>query len=209
MSKLWIKICGITRQQDAMAVAEAGASALGLVFYQPSPRSVVTENMSSILEGLPDGIQVIALFVDPAADEVSGVVSTGLVDCLQFHGDESATFCGSFGLPYMKAIRVGAGLDLASAFDRYESAAMILLDRYDERVPGGTGMSFNWTEAEQIARTHGQKLVVAGGLHPDNVQQAVLRLKPFGVDVSSGVEAQPGIKDPDKIKSFIEGARSV
>ena len=209
LSNLWIKICGITRQQDALAAAELGASALGLNFYKPSPRCVDMGRAEEILEGLPESVRVVALFVDPEPGDVVDVVSSGLVDLLQFHGNESAQYCESFGLPYMKAIRVGSESDLSGQIANYRSAEFILLDSFDEKVPGGTGKSFDWGRIETIVRSESLKLVLAGGLNPDNIRKAIARVAPFGVDVSSGVESSPGIKNPQKLKSFIEGARSV
>ncbi|MDA1370100.1 MAG: phosphoribosylanthranilate isomerase [Proteobacteria bacterium] len=209
LSNLWIKICGITRQQDALAAAELGASALGLNFYKLSPRCVDMGRAEEILEGLPESVRVVALFVDPEPEDVVAVVSSGLVDLLQFHGNESAQYCESFDLPYMKAIRVGSELDLSRQIADFRSAEFILLDSFDEKVPGGTGKSFDWNRIETIVRSESLKLVLAGGLNPENIRQAIARVAPFGVDVSSGVELSPGIKDPQKLKSFIEGARSV
>ena len=209
LSNLWIKICGITRQQDALAAAELGASAVGLVFYRLSPRRVEVGQVGKILEGLPEPVRVVALFVDPEPADVTAVVNLGSVDLLQFHGYESADFCESFGLPYMKAIRVGSESDLSAQIADYKSAEFVLLDSFDEKVPGGTGKSFDWDRIATIVRSESLKLILAGGLNPENIRQAIAKVKPFGVDVSSGVESSPGMKDPGKLKLFIEGARSV
>lgn len=175
-----------------------------------------------VLQGLRDQIRVVALFVDPTASAVRQVCRSGLFDMLQFHGDEPAAFCESFDLPYMKAIKVGeahkgnaAGRLLAKSeflLDRlaaYPSAEMILLDSFDANMQGGTGKTFDWAVAATVCRKAHVKLVVAGGLNPDNVAKATTQIQPFGIDVSSGVEAAHGIKDLQKMRLFVEGARSV
>lgn len=179
-----------------------------------------------ILRELAGQIEAVALFVDPTAEEVKRVSGSGLFDLLQFHGDETAAFCESFDLPYMKAIKLGEGREdsvmtgapapskspFPSLLDRiscFASAKMILLDGYDSNVPGGTGKTFDWAMAASASRECDAKLVVAGGLNPANVASAVEQLKPFGVDVSSGVEASHGIKDLLKMRLFVEGASSV
>lgn len=209
MPNIWIKICGITRQQDALAASELGADAIGLVFYPASARAVTLDQACMILQDVPDTVDVVALFVDPLAPSVHDVVEAGLVDYLQFHGQETAEFCESFGLPYMKAFRVQAGQDLKSGIGRYVSAEMILLDSFDEKAPGGTGKVFDWSQATPLAQEEEIKLVLAGGLNPNNIGLAIDQVNPYGVDVSSGVEQSPGIKDPLKMKLFMEGARSV
>jgi len=211
MASVWIKICGITRPQDARAAADLGANAVGLVIYASSPRAVAVENMATVVAGVRGRIKVVALFVNPAAAQVNAAVETGLVDYLQFHGGESATFCESFGLPYLKALRVGEPgrqRSLEELAETYRSAEMILLDSFDSKAAGGTGRTFDWSQAESIAARGDTKLVLAGGLTAENVRQAIRQLHPFGVDVSGGVEAGHGIKDLQKMTSFIEGARS-
>jgi phosphoribosylanthranilate isomerase len=140
---------------------------------------------------------------------VQRVLATGLFDLLQFHGDETAEFCQSFGVPFMRAFRVQPGQNLSSLISQFGAADLILLDSYDEKAPGGTGKVFDWSQAEAVAESRACKLVLAGGLNPDNIGTAITQLNPFGVDVSSGVEQSPGIKDPVKMKLLIEGARSV
>ena len=209
----WIKICGITRHHDALAAAELGADAIGLNFYPRSPRAISLDSMPAILTDLPAQVKVVALFVNPAAQQVQAVIDTGLVDILQFHGEEQADYCVSFGLPYMKALRV----DKRQAGERslnpwiaeFESAELILLDSFDPAARGGTGKVFDWDLAQHVTPQIRAKLVLAGGLNPDNIQRAVSQVRPFGVDVSSGVEASPGQKDVQKMKMFIEGVRSV
>ena len=212
MSSVWIKICGITRQQDALAAAALGVNAIGLVIYAHSPRAVPVEDIATIAAAVSGRIKVVALFVNPDAVQVSAAVETGLVDYLQFHGEESATFCESFGLPYLKALRVGdpgRQRNLEESVEVYRSAEMILLDSFDRKAPGGTGRTFDWSQAESVAGRKDVKIVIAGGLTVENVTRAVRQLHPFGVDVSGGVEAGHGIKDLQKMKLFIEGSRSV
>lgn len=207
MSNTWIKICGITRHSDALAAQRSGADAIGLVFYEPSPRAIKASQIAAIVEGL-DSVEVVALFVDPTVEEVRRVISSGAIDILQFHGNESPEFCQSFGLRAMKAFRVGAQEDLKSTIARYADCEFILLDAYDKKAPGGTGKVFDWELAVEAAHSDGVRLVLAGGLNPRNVAEAIVKVKPFGVDVSSGVEASPGLKDCSLVKEFIEGVRS-
>jgi len=208
LQKLWIKICGITRQQDALSAAEMGADAIGLVFYAASPRAVELQDIASIVQGLPGETTVVALFVDADEAAVQAIVQTGLVNCLQFHGNETASYCQSFALPYMKAIRVGERQDLGAQIRQFASADYILLDSFDPTTAGGSGKVFDWAEAASLANRGDVKLVLAGGLNPENIQTAIATVQPFGVDVSSGVEASKGIKDLAKMKAFIEGARA-
>ncbi|HAT25753.1 MAG TPA: phosphoribosylanthranilate isomerase [Gammaproteobacteria bacterium] len=222
MSRLWIKICGVTRPQDAVAAVELGASAIGMVFFARSPRAMTLDAAYPILRELNGKIRVVALFVDPVAAEVRQVSGSGLFDMLQFHGDEPAAFCESFDLPYMKAIKVGQEQQenepiavstrakselLLDKIRDYAGAEMILLDSFDKKVPGGTGKTFDWAVAAAVRRQCGVKLVLAGGLDPANVETAVAQVQPYGVDVSSGVEARHGIKDLQKMQRFVAGAR--
>ena len=222
MSRLWIKICGVTRPQDAVAAVELGASAIGMVFFARSPRAMTLDAAYPILRELNGKIRVVALFVDPVAAEVRQVSGSGLFDMLQFHGDEPAVFCESFDLPYMKAIKVGQEQQenepiavstrakselLLDKIRDYAGAEMILLDSFDKKVPGGTGKTFDWAVAAAVRRQCGVKLVLAGGLDPANVETAVAQVQPYGVDVSSGVEARHGIKDLQKMQKFVAGAR--
>lgn len=205
-----------------MAAVELGASAIGMVFFARSPRAMTLDAAYPILRELNRKIRVVALFVDPVAAEVRQVSGSGLFDMLQFHGDEPAAFCESFDLPYMKAIKVGqeqqenepiAVSTLAKSellLDKirdYAGAEMILLDSFDKKVPGGTGKTFDWAVAAAVRRQCGVKLVLAGGLDPANVETAVAQVQPYGVDVSSGVEARHGIKDLQKMQRFVAGAR--
>lgn len=209
LSNTWIKICGITQHSDALAACELGADAIGLVFYPPSPRSVSVAQIEDIVRDLPLQVTIVALFVNPSVEEVNQVIATGMIDLLQFHGDETPAYCQSFGLPTMKAFRVGKDPDLQKSIASYPESDLILLDAYEKGAPGGTGKVFDWDVAIKTAQSKELKLVLAGGLNPDNVQEAVIRVNPFGVDVSSGVESSPGKKDIALIKKFIEGVRSV
>ncbi|BAN34721.1 phosphoribosylanthranilate isomerase [Sulfuricella denitrificans skB26] len=199
-----IKICGITRSEDALACAQAGADAIGLVFYPPSPRHVVAAQAAEIARALPPFVTTVGLFVNPAAEQVEAVLNKVHLDVLQFHGDESPEFCAGFGVPYLKAIRVKAGVDLVQCAIRYQKAQGLLLDAYVEGTPGGTGQSFDW---ELIPAELSLPVILSGGLEPANVVDAIRRVRPWAVDVSSGVEESKGIKDVAKIAAFIEGVR--
>ena len=199
-----IKICGITRGEDALVCAQAGADAIGLVFYPPSPRYVAAAQAAMIARALPPFITTVGLFVNPAAEQVEAVLNEVHLDVLQFHGDEPPEFCAGFGLPYLKAIRVKAGVDLVQCAIRYQEAQGLLLDAYVEGTPGGTGQSFDW---ELIPTELPLPVILSGGLVAANVADAIRRVRPWAVDVSSGVEASKGIKDAAKIAAFIEGVR--
>lgn len=191
-----------------MQAVELGVDAIGLVLYSKSPRAVAIDDLADILANVPKRLTVVALFVNPETDFVRQVLATGLVDLLQFHGDESAEFCEQFDMPYMKAIAVKTGSDLKSKLADFETARYILLDSYDPIMPGGTGKAFDWDKVSELSEQQQQRLVLAGGLSPDNVRQAIEIAQPFGVDVSSGVEASKGIKDHNKMKLFVEGVRA-
>lgn len=199
-----IKICGITRSEDALACAHAGVDAIGLVFYSPSPRHVAAAQAAAIVRALPPFITTVGLFVNPAAEQVEALLNEVHLDVLQFHGDEPPEFCAGFGIPYLKAIRVKAGVDLVQCAIRYQKAQGLLLDAYVEGTPGGTGLSFDWA---LIPPGLPLPVILSGGLEPANVADAVRRVRPWAVDVSSGVEASKGIKDAAKIAAFIEGVR--
>lgn len=207
MSRLWIKICGLTRPEDARDAARLGADAIGLVFYPPSPRALTLSRARELCAGLPDSLQRVALFVDPDPEAVRAVLDDLPVDLLQFHGDESPAFCAQFGTPYIKALRVGDGSKLEATAAEYAGAEKLLLDKFDAQVPGGTGKTFDWRLASGLVAASPVPVVLAGGLNPGNVREAISFLDPQGVDVSSGVESAPGLKDSDKIAAFINGAR--
>jgi phosphoribosylanthranilate isomerase len=198
-----VKVCGITRTEDALAAAQAGADAIGLVFYPPSPRFLSVERARGIREALPPFVQSVALFVNADAAQVAQVIGRVHPAMLQFHGEETPEFCAQFGLPYIKACRVGKGVDLLEYLRPFSSAAGWLLDAHVEEY-GGVGASFDWALVpERLARP----LVLSGGLTPDSVGAAVRRIRPWAVDVSSGVESAKGIKDAARMASFIAEVR--
>lgn len=201
-----VKICGITRAEDALTAARAGADAIGLVFYAGSPRAVAVERAQEIVQALPPFVATVGLFVDAAPEAIQGALKALRLDLLQFHGDETPEACRAYGRPYIKAIRLRPGDDLAVRARAYGDAAAILADAYVEGLPGGTGRSLDWTRLPQgLARP----LILAGGLTPANVAEAVAQVRPWAVDVSGGVEAAPGVKDAAKIAAFIRGVNSV
>ncbi len=197
-----VKICGITRPQDAQAAIKFGADALGLVFYPPSPRAVTIEQAREIVAGLAPYVTVVGLFVNENRDSVDEVLSKVRIDLLQFHGDETPEECIGYGCPYTKAIRMRDGVDLIEEMNRYSQAEGLLLDTYRKGIPGGTGDSFNW---ELIPAEIADSIILAGGLGPDNVEQAIKQVHPYAVDVSGGVEQEKGIKDREKIAAFMRG----
>ncbi len=197
-----VKICGITRVRDGVAAAAAGADAIGLVFYANSPRSVEIDQAAEIASALPPFVTKVALFVNAPADEIEQVVSRVPIDLIQFHGDESPGFCSAQGKPYIKAIRMKPGVNLHQQRELYHQSGGLLVDSYRAGVPGGTGESFNWS---LIPSDLSAEIVLAGGLTPHNVADAIRAVQPWGVDVSGGVEAAKGIKDAQAIKQLIRG----
>ena len=188
-----------------MVAAEAGADAIGLVLWSPSPRAVDLSLAARIRKVLPPFVSVVVLFVNPQKDEVNAAISAVNPDVLQFHGDESEAFCCSFGLPFLKALGVRGETELQALMQDYPSAQGLLLDRYDPERVGGTGEVFDW---DAVPREHQQRLVVAGGLSAENVSEAITTLRPWAVDVSSGVESSPGKKLEHKIDSFCMAVRT-
>jgi len=201
-----IKICGITREQDLLVVANSGADAVGLVFYEKSPRHVSAEHAASLVYAAPPFVTVVGLFVNPTVEYVREVLAQVSLDVLQFHGEESPDFCAQFAKPYLKAIRVKAGVDLVQCAARYSGAQGLLLDAYVEGTQGGTGESFDWA---LIPKNLTLPVILSGGLHADNVAAAIKQVRPYAVDVSSGVEAAKGIKDAAKIAAFIKEAKKI
>lgn len=165
-------------------------------------------DVAKLVEGVPERVSIVALFVNPTPELVRQVLGTGAVDLLQFHGNESAEFCEQFKTPYMKVVAIKADSDLKSEFAKYESAETILLDSFDPIMLGGTGKTFDWGRVVELTEQQRSRLVLAGGLTPANVREAIEIVQPFGVDVSSGVEASKGIKDSNKMKLFIQGVRA-
>lgn len=197
-----VKICGITRPEDGIAAASAGADAIGLVFYTRSPRFVTTMQARTIIAALPPFVTTVGLFVDASAAEIEEVLGEVPLDTLQFHGEEPPEFCASFGRPYLKAISMRDDIDLHNEAERFTSATALLVDTFQAGMPGGTGVSFDW---KRIPPDLNKPLILAGGLNPDNVAQAIMQAHPYAVDVSSGVEAAKGIKDAGKIAAFMRG----
>jgi phosphoribosylanthranilate isomerase len=200
-----IKICGITRIEDALAAAHCGANAIGLVFYGKSPRDVTPVRAAEILRAMPPFVTSVGLFVDAPADEVAQTLAVARVDLLQFHGDETPGYCRQFGVPYLKALRVRPGADLLQYARDYHHAKALLLDAFVEGLHGGTGATFDWA---LIPKNLSLPVVLSGGLTPHNVTAAVKAVRPWAVDVSSGVEKSKGIKDAAKIAAFVTGVRN-
>lgn len=200
-----VKMCGITRPQDGIAAAEAGADAIGLVFYAKSPRHVVIEQAASIVRALPPFVSTVALFVNPALDEVEAVMRQVRPDVLQFHGEESPEFCRAFGAPYLKAARVRPQTDLLQFAALYADAQGLLLDAWNEAAHGGTGERFDWN---LIPANLPKPVILAGGLTPANARLAVETVHPWAVDVSSGIESAKGIKDAALIAAFMKEVKN-
>lgn len=201
-----IKICGITRIEDALAAAQAGADAIGLVFHAASPRAISPEQAAAIVRALPPFVSSVGLFVDATEARVNEVLRQVPLDMLQFHGDEPDEFCQRFARPYLKAVRVRPGDDINALAAAWPGASGILLDSYKPGVPGGTGETFDWS---MVPAQRSWPLILAGGLQADNVRQAIELTAPWAVDVSGGVEAVRGIKDPAKINAFIQEVKRV
>jgi phosphoribosylanthranilate isomerase len=201
-----VKICGITNLDDGIAAAEAGADALGFVFHDPSPRRISVEAAAGLIRELPPFVMKVGVFVNAPEDMVVRAIRECGLNLLQFHGDELPDYCLQFGLMSMKAFRIRDAASLQALLGYHTDAW--LLDAYAPDKPGGTGETFNWDLALE-ARNWGRPIFLAGGLTPDNVAEAVQRARPYGVDVSSGVEAAPGRKDHAKVRAFIQAAKAV
>lgn len=205
MSAVRSKICGITRIEDALLAVDAGADAIGLVFYAKSPRAVTAQQARAIIAQLPPFVTTVGLFVDVSRCELNEILELVPLDLLQFHGDESPADCDGFQRPYIKALRVKPGDDIAALVERYQNASGVLLDTYVPGVPGGTGEAFDWSLVPQgLAKP----IILAGGLHAGNVAAAIAQVRPYAVDVSGGVEAQKGIKDAEKIRAFMQAVKA-
>ena len=212
-----VKICGITRVEDGLAAARAGADAIGLVFWPGTPRCVSHDQARAIAAALPAFVTVVGLFVDPEPDAVRAMLSAVPLDLLQFHGDEPPELCASFGRPYIKAVHVKPESDLLQYASRFSGARALLFDAFQPGgMPGGTGTTFDWNELPpQLTEVSSRRLILSGGLTPDNVGAAIRQLRPWGVDVSSGVEMtgedgrpRQGIKSASKIFAFVREVRS-
>lgn len=204
MSAVRSKICGITCIEDALAAVEAGADAIGLVFYRKSPRYVTIEQAQAIIAALPPFVSTVGLFVNAPRDELKALLDVVPLDLIQFHGDETPQQCDGYQRPFIKALRVQAGDDIAASCALYDKACGILLDTYVAGVPGGTGETFDWA---LIPRQLSKPLILAGGLTSANVAQAIAQVHPYAVDVSGGVEQSKGRKDHDKIRAFMSAVQ--
>lgn len=205
MSVVRSKICGITRVDDALTAAKAGADAIGLVFYAKSPRAVDVRQARQIVAALPPFVTTVGLFVNASRCEINEILDAVPLDMLQFHGDETPAQCEGFHRPWFKALRVGNGEDIEAEVARYANASGILLDTFVAGVPGGTGERFDWS---LIPAALAKPLILAGGLTAENVQQAIAQVRPYAVDVSGGVEASKGVKDASKVMAFVGRVRS-
>lgn len=201
-----VKICGITRVEDVEAAAQYGANAIGLVFYASSPRCVSIAQAVKLLAALPPFITSVGLFVNADVDFVHEVLAAVKLDVLQFHGDESPQYCGQFYMPYLKAIRVHPEVNLLQCASDFCAAQGLLLDAYVAGVQGGTGESFDWT---LIPEKLPLPVILSGGLNGQNVTRAITQVRPYAVDLSSGVEASKGIKDAAKIAQFMQEVRRI
>jgi phosphoribosylanthranilate isomerase len=197
-----IKICGITRIEDAADAVRLGADAIGLVFYPPSPRAVSLTQAKAIVKSIPPFVTVVGLFVNQDRAAIERCIDEVQIDLLQFHGDESAEACRGYSRPWIKAIPMREGIDLQEVERTYSSASGLLLDTYKVGVPGGTGECFDW---QRIPPTLASRIILAGGLDAQNVVQAIRQVHPYAVDVSGGVERSKGIKDAARIEAFIAG----
>ena len=199
-----VKICGITRTEDLRTVADAGADAFGLVFYPPSPRCLTLERARELNRAAPAFLTSVALFVNASAEEVRQVCAVVHPQVLQFHGEETPEFCRAFDVPYIKACRVRAGVDLLEYWRPFSDASGWLADAWVEEY-GGVGAGFDWS---LVPEQKEKPLVLSGGLAPGNVAEAIRRVRPWGVDVSSGVESAKGIKDAARIAAFVAEVRN-
>jgi phosphoribosylanthranilate isomerase len=200
-----VKICGITRPEDAKVAIKCGADALGLVFYDPSPRAVTIEQARKVVARISPFVTVVGLFVNEERERIAEILSEVRIDLLQFHGDETPEECAGHSRPYIKAIRMRESVDLEAELGRYSQAEGLLLDTYRKGTPGGTGDSFDW---DLIPAEIAGSITLAGGLDSENVAQAIRQVQPYAVDVSGGVEKEKGIKDEEKIAAFMRGVES-
>ena len=205
MKKTRVKICGVTSVADALLAQEAGADAIGVVFYEPSPRCVTIDQAREIALSVGPFVTLVGLFVNAPAEYVKEVLAAVPLHVLQFHGDESPDYCESFQRAYIKAIRMRPELDVLAAIDKHPLAAGVLLDAYRPGVPGGTGETFDW---QRIPHQTNKPIILAGGLNASNIAEAIALTGVYGVDVSGGVELSPGVKDAGKIQNFIINANN-
>ena len=204
MSHIRIKICGITRPEDAITAAYAGADAIGLVFYHDSKRAVSIVDANAIIRELPPFVTRVGLFVDATREFINSVLGEVNLDLLQFHGQENQEACTGYSKPFIKAKKMKEAVELQEQIKKYDKSIGILLDTYISGIAGGSGQTFNWDLVPDDIK---KPIILAGGLNPDNVYDAIKRVEPYAVDVSGGVESEPGIKDKDKIIRFIQKVR--
>ena len=204
--ELFIKICGITNLEDARSAVSYGANALGFMMYEKSPRKIVKEEVLEIIKELPEEVIPVMVFVNPSSEYVERCLEVSSKLIPQFHGDETPTFCSSFGRDFLKALRVSGKEDLKTIFESYSKSWMLLLDSYQKKDFGGTGQAFAWKNLK--GKELNKPYLLAGGLNPENVEKALSLVSCAGLDVSSGVESSPGKKDSIKLKKFIETARN-
>ena len=204
--ELFIKICGITNLEDARSAVSYGASALGFMMYEKSPRKIVKEEVLEIIKELPEEVIPVMVFVNPSSEYVERCLEVSSKLIPQFHGDETPAFCSSFGRDFLKALRVSGKEDLQTIFESYSKSWMLLLDSYQKNDFGGTGKTFEWKNLK--GKELNKPYLLAGGLNPENVEKALSLVSCAGLDVSSGVESSPGKKDSIKLKKFIETARN-
>ena len=206
MYRTRIKICGITNLQDAKVVIDEGVDAIGLVFCENSPRYINISRAKEIVENTTPFVNCVGLFVDAEKEYINNVLKEVALDTLQFHGQESEQACALYNKPYIKAIRMNENINLSEEAEKYFSAHALLLDTYVEGLPGGTGIVFDW---DLIPKDVAKPIILAGGLNASNVKDVIKKISPYAVDVSSGVEAEKGRKDPSKIKEFINEVMNV
>jgi phosphoribosylanthranilate isomerase len=199
-----IKICGIREAAHARLAADSGADAIGFVFYRDSVRHIAAEDANAIARSLPPFVQAVGLFVDEPAESIRAILSSVHLDMLQFQGDEPPDFCDQFGKPWVRAVRVEPGVDLLEYGRRFSRAKALLLDAHVPGEKGGTGRTFDWSA---VPRELPLPVVLSGGLTSENVGRAIRSVRPWGVDVSSGVERERGVKDPARIVEFIRSVR--
>ncbi len=200
-----VKICGITRAEDADSGVREGVDALGFMFWRASPRYIAPTAAGAIARKVGAFVTTVGVFVNPDAEDVRTAIAASGVNMLQFHGEEEPQFCAAFRLPFLKAFKVGAGVDLLKLVGRYDDASGWLFDAFDPKRVGGTGEVFDWA---LLPKNLSRPLVLSGGLHSGNVGEAIRRVCPFAVDVSSGVEVAKGVKDAAKIAAFVQGVRN-
>jgi len=200
MTRARVKICGITSTEDAINAVKLGADAIGLVFYDKSPRFINLETAKKIALTLPPFVSKVGLFVDASNDEINTVLAQVPLNILQFHGNETPEQCNEYSMPYIKAVRMQNGIDINNIANQYSDAIALLLDAYVEGIQGGTGETFDWS---RIPNDIEKPIILAGGLTPTNVSNAIQQVSPYAVDVSGGVESEKGIKDATKIAEFM------